>query len=56
MAELENENAALKGAAQRRSTVLQQSRSFITSYLEVRGCAKAVWTAATGQASPCGHP
>ena len=35
MAELEDENAALKDAAQRRSAVLQQSRSFITSYLEV---------------------
>lgn len=35
MAELEDENAALKEAAQRRSAVLQQSRSFITSYLEV---------------------
>ncbi len=35
MAALEDENAALKEAAQRRSAVLQQSRSFITSYLEV---------------------
>lgn len=35
MAEVESENAALKEAAQRRSAVLQQSRSFITSYLEV---------------------
>ena len=37
MAELEDENAALREAAQRRSAVLRQSRSFITSYLEV-GC------------------
>lgn len=36
MKELEDENAAVKEAAQRRSAVLQQSRSFITSYLEVR--------------------
>ena len=35
MAELESESAALKEKAQRRSAVLQQSRSFITSYLEV---------------------
>ena len=37
MAELESENAALREAAQRRSAVLRQSRSFIASYLEV-GC------------------
>ena len=37
MAELEDENAALREAAQRRSAVLRQSRGFITSYLEV-GC------------------
>ena len=37
MAELESENAVLREAAQRRSAVLRQSRSFITSYLEV-GC------------------
>ena len=36
VAQLEDENAALKESAQRRSAVLQQSRSFITSYLEVR--------------------
>lgn len=36
MAELEDESAALKEAAQRRSSVLRQSRSFITAYLEVR--------------------
>lgn len=34
VAQLEDENAALKESAQRRSAVLQQSRSFITSYLE----------------------
>ena len=34
MKELEEENSALKDAAQRRSAVLQQSRSFISSYLE----------------------
>ena len=37
MAELESENASLREAAQRRSAVLRQSRSFIASYLEV-GC------------------
>ncbi len=51
MAELEAENAALKEAAQRRSAVLQQSRSFITSYLEVTLHMRAHGGTATEQTS-----
>lgn len=36
LSELENENAALREAADRRSKVLHQSRSFINAYLQVR--------------------
>lgn len=35
VSELENENAVLKEAADRRSKVLHQSRSFINAYLQV---------------------
>ncbi len=36
VSELENENAVLKEAADRRSKVLHQSRSFINAYLQAR--------------------